>query len=64
MKEMQPYIDMSKKTGSGLMVYRLNTQYESIHNVPSDVIEKMRNRFQDYKDECVVDKMQWKKINE
>lgn len=41
--EMQPYLDM----GHGVLIIVAKGEYENIHNVPSEVIEKMRKRWED-----------------
>lgn len=52
-KEMQPYIDFAKNCGAELKVYRMTSNYGSIHNVPEETIERMRNRFEDYEGEIL-----------
>jgi len=49
-KEMQPYIDMDPE----LTVYKCTGDYRSIHNVPQNVIDKMRDRWEDYPGEIVI----------
>ena len=51
LKEMQPYIDHAKLLGIDVWVYRMMGQFTSVHNVPDDVIVKMKNRFENYEDE-------------
>jgi tRNA uridine 5-carbamoylmethylation protein Kti12 len=53
-KELEPYVNFAILHEIPYGVFRLNTQYESIHAVPQDVIEKMRNRFEDFEDEVVI----------
>lgn len=55
LKEMQPYIDFAKNCGAELKVYRMTGNYGSIHNVPEETIERMRNRFEDYEGEILFD---------
>ena len=52
--EMQKYLDLSEYFGAEVEVVRMETTYESIHNVPGDVYEKMWERFEDYKGERVI----------
>ena len=54
LSEIFPYTDLCDDLGKTFKVVRLETNYGSIHNVPKDAIEKMKNRFQDYKDEVIV----------
>lgn len=53
LKEIQPYADMAKELGIPMHVYRLTADYGSIHNVPAEVIEKMKGRFQDFEGERI-----------
>lgn len=53
-KEMQPYIEFAKKCDAPLKVYRMIGNYGSIHNVPEETIERMRNRFEDYEGEILI----------
>jgi hypothetical protein len=48
--EMQPYFDMTKD----VTVFRMTGDYGSIHNVPQQTINKMKQRFEDYKGEIYV----------
>lgn len=43
-RELAPYIELSKHVDAKLIIVLLNTQYDSIHNVPEDVMERMRKR--------------------
>lgn len=54
LKEMRPYLDHAKLTGHQISVIRMNTQYGSIHDVPADVIERMKARFEPYDGEAIV----------
>ena len=46
LKEMQRYLDLAKELDCEVRVIRLNANYGSVHNVPPDVIVKMRDRFE------------------
>lgn len=52
--EMQPYIDMAEKYGAELVVYKMTGEFQNIHNVPPETIEKMKNRWEDYPGEIIV----------
>lgn len=43
-KELAPYISLAKKAHAKLVIVRMETQYESVHNVPAEAIERMKNR--------------------
>lgn len=51
MKEIRPYLDM---TWDKLEVIKLVGQFENVHGVPQDVLTKMKQRWQDYEGEVVV----------
>jgi len=42
--EMEPYFDMADLVS----VVRMTGEYDNIHSVPKDVIDRMRDRFEDY----------------
>jgi len=48
LKEMRPYLEHANMLGIAVFVFRMNGNYGSVHNVPVEVIEKMKNRFEDY----------------
>ena len=52
--EMQPYIDMAAELDAQLVVCVLRSDFGSIHDVPEHVIERMRERWEDYPGEIVV----------
>ena len=49
MKEMKPYIDMAQELGAQLNVIECKGQFGNVHNVPAETIDKMRQRWQDFK---------------
>lgn len=49
--EMQPYFDM---TDGLAVVYRMDTEFKSIHDVPQSTIDRMKKRFEDYPGEIRV----------
>ena len=52
--EMLPYVNFCKKNHIPFQVIRLTTNFGSIHNVPADSIERMKNRFQDWRGEILI----------
>lgn len=46
--EMQPYLNMAKRMGIKVRVITAKGQFESIHNVPAEKIEAMRQRWEDF----------------
>lgn len=51
-KEMQPYFNMAD---GNVSIIRMNASYGSVHEVPDEVIDKMRNRFIDLVAEMRID---------
>ena len=45
-KEMRPYFEMAKELDVKVQVILCQGQWENIHNVPEQVLEKMKNRFE------------------
>jgi hypothetical protein len=47
-KELQPYIDLAEKYGYMVVSLVVENRHgnKSVHNVPDETMEKMRNRFQ------------------
>jgi len=54
LKELNPYIELANQSDIQYVVFRMTSEYNSIHNVPQIVIEKMRIRFEDYEQEVMV----------
>lgn len=54
LKELNPYIELANQNDIQYAVFRMTSEYNSIHNVPQIVIEKMRIRFEDYEQEVMV----------
>ena len=45
-KEMLPYFEMAKDLDVNVQVILCQGQWKNIHNVPEQVLEKMKNRFE------------------
>jgi len=54
LKEMKYYLDLSYDLDIPLKVYTMTTMFGSTHNVPDEVIERMKQRWQAYDDEVFV----------
>ena len=54
LKEMKPYLEHANNSGIDIQVYRMIKEYGSVHNVPPDAIQRMKDRFQDYDGEYFV----------
>jgi hypothetical protein len=53
--EMQKYLDHAANKGVPVRVYRMVSQYENTHNVPAETVQKMKDRFEDFEGEILVD---------
>ena len=42
--EAEPYVDTAKKNGYSIIIEHLTTEYKNIHDVPQEIVEKMKNR--------------------
>ena len=47
-EEMQPYLDMAVRYGADVEVIEMKGNFGSIHNVPEEVIDIMKNRWEEY----------------
>lgn len=47
-KEMEPYFELGKKYGAFIDVVEMKGDYGNIHDVPVEVLEKMKNRWEKY----------------
>jgi predicted kinase len=54
LKELAPYIKLSNKYNTNLVVLKTVGNYKSIHNVPEETLIKMKNRWEDYKGEEIA----------
>ena len=55
LKELKPYLDLNNDIPDlKISVIRMVSYYGSIHSVPNETIEKMKNRFQDYPCEALI----------
>lgn len=53
--EIDPYINLASKTNSGILIYRMRSQYENVHSVPAISIANMKKRFVDVESEILID---------
>ena len=51
--EMQPYINHARMIGIEYTVYRMINEYGNIHNVPEGVVQRMKDRFENYPGEIM-----------
>lgn len=48
------YVKLGEKYDAEITIYRRTAEYKSIHNVPIEVINKMKHNFADVKDEVIL----------
>lgn len=53
-KEMKPYLEHAVDSGIDVKVFRMVKEYGSVHNVPPEAIQRMKDRFQDYDGELFI----------
>lgn len=44
--EYQPYVDLAKRYGYEVEMHICEGRYPNVHNVPADVVQAMRDRFE------------------
>lgn len=54
LRELNTYIKIANDCGVPYRVIRLTNQFENVHGVPSQVIENMKSRFEDYPGETIL----------
>lgn len=47
--EAEPYIEMAKDNGYTIIIEHLKTEYKNIHDVPQEIVEKMKARREFFK---------------
>jgi len=45
--ELQPYLDMAEEYGYEVEILTMRGQYDNTHNVPQEVLNKMRERWEE-----------------
>ena len=46
--EMQPYLDMGKELGKTVRVLTAIGQYQNVHGVPQEALDRMKARWEEY----------------
>mgnify|MGYP007078932718 CR=1 FL=1 len=44
-KEFKSYLLAAKQYNAKVFIIKMNTQYKSIHNIPDETMQRMKNRF-------------------
>ena len=47
-KEIRPYELIAKRLNVNFKVYQTNNTFKNVHNVPEEVLKKMKDRWQEY----------------
>ena len=45
-KELKPYFEIAKETDAAIVVMTMNGNFESIHDVPEEALNRMKARFE------------------
>jgi len=53
-KEFQKYLDLAKLYDYRVVVLRATGNFKDIHNVPAEVLQRQKSRFEDYEGEIYV----------
>lgn len=54
-KEMKDYYDIAEEVGVPIRIIKVIGNFQNVHGVPEEVLQKMRDRWQDVDGEEVVD---------
>jgi predicted kinase len=49
--EIQPYLDFADKTGHEVKIIHVTTEYRTIHGVPAETMQKMKDRWENIEGE-------------
>lgn len=52
--EMKDYVEFAECDGLSVTIFRMTNEYQNIHGVPDNVIEKMKNRFENIPEEIFI----------
>jgi len=50
LKEIRPYVEMAERVGADVEIITCTGNYGSVHGVPEETLEKMRQRFASFED--------------
>lgn len=53
--EMKKYIDLARRVGADIVVYRTVGNFKNIHGVPDGKIELMNERWEPYSQEIIIE---------
>ena len=53
-KSIDSYVLIAKEYNTDFAVYRMEGKFQNDHNVPDDVYQSMKEKFEDYPDEIII----------
>ena len=53
-KDVDIYVKIAQEAGAKCDIYRMSGQFQNIHAVPSEIVQKMLDSFEDYSGELYV----------
>jgi len=52
--EIEPYIELGKKYNANIIIKKATRNYQNVHGVPDEIVERMRSRWEDVEGEDVI----------
>lgn len=52
--EVDTYVEIGKAAGADIAIQRLTGNYQNVHKVPDETLQKMKEKLQDYPGEIIV----------
>ena len=52
--EVDTYVEIGKAAGAEIVIQRLTGNYQNVHKVPDETLQKMREKLQDYPGEIIL----------
>jgi adenylate kinase family enzyme len=52
--EIEPYIELGKKYGAEVIIKKATGNYQNVHGVPDDALERMKSRWEDIDNELSI----------
>jgi hypothetical protein len=52
--EVDTYVEIGKAAGADIAIQRLTGNYQNVHKVPDETLQKMKEKLQDYPGEIIL----------
>lgn len=52
--EVDTYVEIGKAAGANIVIQRLTGNYQNVHKVPEETLQKMKEKLQDYPGEIIL----------